>query len=95
MKLLLTSSGIVHTHTYTHTHNCFDQFWDELTAMFFRVSLSFFKDVMFCFFNIQKAQTNEYFIIILLNSLFKFTVFRREVQQYIQNISSSENLKAQ
>jgi len=67
-----------------------------------------FKDVLFGFFNIEKAKFNEYYIINLLLFLAKFhihrskftqqnplfIVFSREVQQYIQSISSSKNLKA-
>lgn len=66
------------------------------------------KDVLLGFFDIQKATFNEYFIINLLLFLAKFHIhrskftqqnplfiaFRREVQQYIQSISSSKNLKA-
>jgi len=60
-----------------------------------------FKDVLFGFFNIEKAKFNEYYIINLLLFLAKFhihrskftqqnplfIVFSREVQQYIQSIS--------
>ncbi len=67
-----------------------------------------FKDVLFGFFNIQQDKINEYFIINLLLLLAKFhihrskvthqnplfIVFKKEVQQYIQTISSSKNLKA-
>ncbi len=67
-----------------------------------------FKDVLFGFFNIQNDKINEYFIINLLLLLAKFhihrskfthqnplfIVFKKEVQQYIQTISSSKNLKA-
>ncbi len=67
-----------------------------------------FKDVLFGFFNIQKDTIYEYFIINLLLILAKFhihrskfthqntlfIVFKKEVQQYIQTISSSKNLKA-
>ena len=67
-----------------------------------------FKDVLFGFFNIQKDKINEYFIINLLWLLAKFhihhskfthqnplyIVFEKEVQQYVQTISSSKNLKA-
>jgi len=75
--------------------------------MCFRVFLAL-KDVLFGFFNIQKAKFNEYFIINLLLFLAKFhihhskftqqnplfIVFKREVQQYIQSISSSKNLSS-
>ncbi len=60
-----------------------------------------FKDVLFGFFNIQKDKINEYFIInlLLLHRIHrrKFThkkiTHKKEVQQYIQTISSSKNLK--
>ena len=83
-------------------------FWVEFSASRFLFALMLFKDVLFGFFNIQKAKFNEYFIINLLLFLAKFhihrskftqqnplfIVFRREVQQYIQSISLCKNLKA-
>ncbi len=87
-------------------------FWIEFSNIINRNVLQgfslLFKDVLFGFFNIQKVQINEYFIINLLLLLAKFhihrskfthqnplfIVFKKEVQQYIQAISSSKNLKA-
>ncbi len=59
---------------------------------------------LFGFFNMQKDQINEYFIInlLLLHRIHRskfthqnplFIVFKKEVQQYFQTISSSKNLK--
>ncbi len=67
-----------------------------------------FKDIRFGCFYIQKDTINEYYVINLLLLLAKFHIHRskfthqnplfiilkKEVQQYIQTISSSKNLKA-
>jgi len=98
MKLFFICSGYILTKLFWNI------FLILLTTMCFRVSLCF--DVLF-FFNIQKSKFNEYFIINLLLLLAKFHIYRskfthqnplfivltRAVQQSIQTISLSKNLR--
>ncbi len=69
MKLICISSGIV-----PHTQI----FWIEFSNVINRNVLQgfslLFKDVLFGFFNIQKYQINEYFIINLLLLLATFHI---------------------
>ncbi len=78
-----------------HTQTFWIEFYNVINRNVLQGFSLLFKDVLFGLFNIQKDKINEYFIINLFthqNPL--FIVFKKEVQQYIQTISSSKNLKA-